>query len=104
MLIEITDNNFEENVKNESIPFVIVFSSPWCGICQKVVPRVESISEKYDKVKFGKIDITANTQKPAELNVLSIPTVVIFRDGEEKERITGDSSEQELVQKIEQVL
>ena len=104
MLIEITDSNFEENVRNASSPFVVIFSSPWCGVCKKVAPRVESVSEKYKKAQFGKIDITANTQKPSEFQVLSIPTIILFKDGEEKGRTVGDISEQELMQKIEEVL
>ena len=104
MLMEITDSNFEENVKKASSPFALLFSSPWCGVCKKVTPRVESISEKYGKAKFGKIDITANTQKASELQVLSIPTVIVFKDGEEKERTVGDVSEEELIKKIEGVL
>jgi thioredoxin 1 len=102
MLIQITDSNFEENLKNTSSLFVVVFSSPWCGICQKVVPRVEAVSKKYDKVKFGKIDITANTKKPSEFHVLTVPSIIIFKDGEEKERITGDIPEQELAEKVEE--
>ncbi len=104
MLIEITDSNFEENVRNASSPFVLVFSSPWCGICKKVVPLVESISEKYKKAQFGKIDITTNTKIPSEFQVLSIPTIILFKDGEEKERTAGDLPEQELMQKIEEIL
>lgn len=104
MLTEITDSNFEENVRKASSPFVLIFSSPWCGVCKKVVPRVESVSEKCKKSQFGKIDITANTQKPSEFQVLSIPTIIIFQDGKEKERTVGDISEQQLVQKIEEAL
>ncbi len=104
MLIEITDSNFEENVKNTSSAFVLVFSSPWCGVCKKVAPRVESVSEKYEKAKFGKIDITTNTKTPSEFQVLSIPTIILFKDGEEKKRTVGDISEQELMQKIEEIL
>ena len=103
MLVEITDDNFEEKVKSTDYPFVIIFSSPWCGVCKKVVPRIELVSEKYDKAKFGKVDISANTKKPAELQVLSIPSIIIFKGGEEKERIIGDISEQELIQRIDKV-
>ena len=104
MLIEITDNNFDDNVKNSKSPFVIIFSSPWCGGCKRIVPRVDSISEKYDKVKFGKIDITANSQKPSEFQVLSIPTTIIFKDREEKDRIIGDITEEKLIKRIEKIL
>ncbi len=104
MLTEITDSNFAGNVKNTDSPFVLVFSSPWCGVCKKVAPRVESVSEKYEKAKFGKIDITANTKIPSEFQVLSIPTIIIFEDGKEKQRTVGDISEQELMGKIEEIL
>lgn len=104
MLMEITDVNFDEKVKSESSPFVLVFSSPWCGICKKVVPCLESLSKKYGKAKFGKIDITTNTQKPSAFQVLSIPTVIIFKEGEEKERTVGEVSEEELIQTLDRVL
>lgn len=104
MLMEITDNNFDEKVMNSSFPFVILFSSPWCGVCKRVLPRMDSISGKYDRLNFGKIDITENPQKPSEFNVRSIPTIIIFKGNEEKDRIIGDVSEDKLGKKIEIIL
>ncbi len=104
MLKKISDDNFDENVKNASTPFVLVFSSPWCGTCKNVMLRMESLSEKFDAVQFGKIDITTSNKKPSEFEVLSIPSIIIFKDGEERDRIAGDVSEKELKEKIEKLL
>ncbi len=104
MLQEITDSNFEEKVKKADSPFLLLLSSPWCGICKKVTPRIESLSEKYNKAEFGKMDITLNTQKPSELEVLSIPVIIGFKEGKERERAGGDMSEQQLTEIIERLL
>ena len=104
MLTEITDNNFEERVKNSKGPLVIIFSSPWCAICKKVVPKIEAISKEYNNVEFSKINISTDRKKSSELAILSVPTILIFKDGKEKERISGDISEEKLVQKIEGLL
>ena len=103
MFVDISDDNFEECVKNAKSPFVLLFSSPWCETCKNVRLRIESVSELYNKVKFGRIDISANLKTPSEFQVLSIPMIIIFKDGEENERIVGDVSEKELKQKIESV-
>lgn len=63
-----------------------------------------SLSEKCDDAQFGKLDIIASTEKPSEFGVLSIPTIIIFKDDEEKVRIAGDISESELEEKIHQIL
>ena len=65
---------------------------------------LESLSEKYHAAQFGKLDIITSTQKPSELGVLSIPTIVMFKDEEEKTRIAGDIPVPELEEKINQIL
>jgi thioredoxin 1 len=103
MFVEISDDNFDDFVINTESPFVLLFSSPWCETCKNVRLRMESVSEGYDKVKFGRIDISANLKTPSEFQVLSIPSIIIFKNGEENERIVGDVSEKELKQRIESV-
>jgi thioredoxin 1 len=103
MLVEISDDNFEELVKKSESPFVLLFSSPWCETCKNVRRRIESVSELSNNVKFGGIDISANLKTPSELQVLSIPTIIIFKNGEENARIVGDAPEKELKQKIASV-
>lgn len=103
MFVEISDDTFEERVKKSDSPFVLLFSSPWCETCKHVRLRLESVSELYNNVEYGRIDISANLKTPSELQVLSIPTIVVFKGGEENERIVGDASEQELKRKIESV-
>ena len=102
MIAEITDAHFEEEVAH--VPCALLFSSPWCGVCTRVAALVESLSKKYDRVKFCKVDITRNIRKASELTILSIPTILFFKDGEEKHRLSGDVSEQELSQGIRTIL
>lgn len=110
MLTEIADSNFKEKVRNSTSPprgcstFVLIFYSPWCGICKKLLPLIQSISEKYDKARFGKINIITNMLVPSGFQVTTTPTTIIFKDGEEKERIVKEISEQELIQEIEKIL
>lgn len=66
--------------------------------------HMESLSEKCNVAQFGKIDITTSTERPSEFEVLSIPSIIIFKDGEEKDRIAGEVSEEELKEKIEKIL
>jgi thioredoxin 1 len=102
MIAEITDAHFKEEVAHA--PCALIFSSPWCGTCAKVTARVESVSKQYTGVKFCKMDITTNVRTASELKVLSIPTILFFKDGEEKHRLSGDVSEQELSQGIRTIL
>jgi len=102
MIAEITDAHFEEEVAHA--PCALIFSSPWCGTCAKVAARVESVSKQYNGVKFCKMDITTNIRTASELKVLSIPTILFFKNGEEKHRLSGDVSEQELSQGIRTIL
>ncbi|MCX6339331.1 MAG: thioredoxin family protein [Candidatus Aureabacteria bacterium] len=94
MIAEITDAHFDEEIAHA--PCALLFSSPWCGTCAKMAARIESVSKQHNGVKFCTMDITRNVRKASELMVLSIPTILFFKDGEEKHRLSGDVSEQEL--------
>jgi thioredoxin 1 len=103
--IEITDANFEEEVIRSDRPVLIDFWAPWCGPCKMVAPIVEEISHDYDgKLKVGKVNTDDNQQISAKYGIMSIPTLMIFKDGEVVERIIGAQPKDALTPKIDAVI
>lgn len=99
---EITDANFEQEVLKSDLPVVIDFWAEWCGPCRMVAPIVEELSEEYNgKVKFGKLDVDANSNTPAKFGIRSIPTLLIFKGGEEVGRLIGAKPKGQLVKELE---
>lgn len=103
MWSDISDADFKESVK-KGATFVVVFSSPWCGVCQGVARRLQALSPKYENLIFRRMDVVSNAETASGLGVLSIPTVVFFKGGEEKSRISGDVSEKEFEKGIQGIL
>lgn len=98
----LTENNFNENVKNADMPVLIDFWATWCGPCQMMAPIVSEIAESYgDRLIVGKVDIDENLELAKSYKVRSIPTFVIFVNGEEKARKIGALSRDEMVAWIE---
>jgi thioredoxin 1 len=93
MLREITDKNIDE-LSNRKL--IVLFTSPWCSGCKKVEPFLEALAVMHPDISFGEIDISANPLTPAKMGVLSLPTVVAFKDGAEFERIAGEPTRHEL--------
>ena len=102
MIAEITDAHFEEEVAH--VPCALLFSSPWCGVCTRVAALVESLSKKYDRVKFCKVDITRNIRKASELTILSIPTILFFKGGKVVDQVIGAVPKAALEQMIQRNL
>jgi len=101
MVTEITDENFVEMVNGSRAPFMLLFTSPWCTVCKKVSSYLDALSESLDHVRFGEVDISTSPKISSELQVLSLPTVLILKDGKELARFTGMIKEKDLIKEIE---
>lgn len=83
-VLEITDNNFEEEVVRADMPVMLDLWAPWCGPCQMVAPIIEDLAEEYKgKVKIGKLNVDENPTTAAQFGISSIPTMMFFQDGKE---------------------
>ena len=100
-VLHITDDQFEAEVIKSDKPVLVDFWAPWCGPCKMVGPIIESLAEKMDSVKFCKVDIDQNVEWASKLKVMSIPTMVIYKDGEVMASQIGALPEEELRRFIE---
>lgn len=104
-VLQLEGAEFDKEVLKSSIPTVVDFYADWCGPCRMVSPVIESLSKEYErKVKFVKVDTDANQEIALRYNIMSIPTVMIFKDGEVKDVIIGAAPASNYKQRIEKVL
>lgn len=100
-LINVTEETFESEVINASEPVLVDFSAVWCGPCKMLDPIVKQLAGEWDgKVKVVKIDADQNPNILMQYSVLGIPTLLFFKEGEIKERITGYLPKDKLVAKF----
>jgi len=104
-LITITDDNFKEEVLDSDKPVLIDFWAVWCGPCKMIAPIVEELAVEFEgKAKIGKLDVDSNQQTSINYGVRSIPTLLIFKDGEVKETIIGAVPKANMVEKLNSVI
>lgn len=94
---EINDSLFEEEVIESDMPVVVDFWAPWCGPCKAVGPVMEELSKQYSgKIKFVKVNVDENLETSQEFRILSIPTIMIFKDGKSVETSVGFKSKSDI--------
>ncbi len=89
-VLEFTEDNFQADVIDSSIPVMVDFWAEWCMPCKRLGPIVAQVADAYEgRAKVGKIDIESNRDLSMKLQVQAIPTIMVFKDGEIVERFTG---------------
>ncbi|MFO7807469.1 MAG: thioredoxin [Candidatus Moraniibacteriota bacterium] len=101
MAIEFKEDNFEEEVLKSDKPVLVDFWAPWCGPCQMMGPIIDELAEEVEgKAKVGKVNIDENSSIAQKYGIMSIPTLIIFKDGEIVKQITGVQSKEALMEEL----
>lgn len=102
--VELNNENFENEVLKSDKPVVVDFWAAWCGPCRMMGPIFEELSDDMTDVKFAKLSTEDHGDKASEFNIMSIPTLVVFKEGKEVGRISGVLPKEELKEKIKSFL
>ena len=104
-MIKLTDQNFESEVIKSEMPVLVDFWAEWCGPCLMIAPIVEEFAKEYNgKLKVCKLDVDAHGSIAQQFRILSIPTVVIFKDGKVASQIVGAVPKKEFQKHIDKVM
>lgn len=104
-LLQVTESNFEDEVLSSDIPVLIDFWAVWCGPCKMVAPIVEELATEYaGTLKVGKCDVDSNQSIAVRYGIRSIPTLLIFKNGEVAQQMIGASPKHVIKAKVDEVL
>jgi thioredoxin 1 len=96
-VVDLTNDNFEKEVVNSSVPVLVDFWASWCGPCRMIAPIIDELAVEFkESVRFGKINVDEQGDLAAKFKILSIPTLILFKDGQIFEKIVGARSKIEL--------
>lgn len=103
--LHVTDADFQKTVLDAKTPVLVDFWATWCGPCRMIAPFVEEIARDYaGKAVVAKIDTDANPQTPMKYGILGIPTLIIFKNGREVDRIVGAAPKAAITKKLDAAL
>jgi thioredoxin 1 len=103
-LNEVTDSNFQAEVLESEAPVLVDFWAPWCGPCRVVAPVLEEIAGERQDLKIVKLNVDDNQQTAVNYDVLSIPTLILFRNGEAVKKVIGAYPKKKLEAELEPAL
>ncbi len=103
--LHVTDQDFKTTVLSSAKPVLVDFWAAWCGPCRMIAPFVEEIAKDYaGKAVVAKMDTDANPQTPMQYGIMGIPTLIIFKNGQEVDRIVGAVPKAAIAKKLDAVL
>jgi thioredoxin 1 len=103
-LPEVTDNNFQAEVLESETPVLVDFWAPWCGPCRVIAPSLEELNDEIDNLRVVKLNVDENQQTAAHYDVMSIPTLIVFKNGQPAKKIIGAMPKKRLQQELEPAL
>ena len=104
-ILEFSDQNFEQEVLGSDKPVLVDFWAEWCAPCRMIAPAVEAIAGEYaGRAKVGKLNVDENQSVTGRYNIRSIPTLLVFKNGEIKEQIVGTTSKDNLAKLLDKNL
>ncbi|MDQ1395285.1 MAG: thioredoxin 1 [Acidimicrobiaceae bacterium] len=104
-ILTLTDSTFDEEIKGSDEPVLVDFWAEWCGPCKMIAPVLEEIAgDSEGKLRVGKINVDENLELARRFEVMSIPTLILFKDGEPQHRIIGAKGKGQLLQELEAFL
>jgi thioredoxin 1 len=103
-LTEVTDNNFAAEVLEAGQPVLVDFWAPWCGPCRIIAPHLEELDNERDDLTVVKMNVDENPQTAAKYGIMSIPTLILFKNGEVAKQVVGAMPKARLQQELEPAL
>lgn len=101
---DLDKESFEKEVIKSKIPVIVDFYADWCGPCKMMAPTFEKLSKDFEgKINFFKLNVDNNEEISSDYSVMSIPTLIIFKDGKEVDRMVGAQGEDQLKKKLQAI-
>jgi thioredoxin 1 len=103
--LELTDDNFEQEVLKSEMPVLVDFWATWCGPCKMISPILDELAKEYaGRLKVGKLNVESNGKTPIKYGIMSIPSLLFFKKGQVVEQINGAVPKKSFVEKLEKIL